>query len=187
MVVMGSRALPTPPPAHPRAVPADRGMAPYLRDIGAHPLLTREEERELGERMAAGDEAARTRLVVCNLRLVVDVVKRYRTRGLSFTDLVQEGNMGLMRAAEKYDYTRGYRFSTCAVWWIRDAITHAIKEQGTTIQGASVSLPSGRARGLPGARTRARSSRSTRPATTTTMATTTTGGDRGSGRPSRRG
>jgi len=162
-------------------------MAPYLRDIGAHPLLTREEERELGERMAAGDEAARTRLVVCNLRLVVDVVKRYRTRGLSFTDLVQEGNMGLMRAAEKYDYTRGYRFSTCAVWWIRDAITHAIKEQGTTIQGASVSLPSGRARGLPGARTRARSSRSTRPATTTTMATTTTGGDRGSGRPSRRG
>jgi len=109
-------------------------MAPYLRDIGAHPLLTREEERELGERMAAGDEAARTRLVVCNLRLVVDVAKRYRTRGLSFTDLVQEGNMGLMRAAEKYDYTRGYRFSTCAVWWIRDAITRAIKEQGTTIR-----------------------------------------------------
>jgi len=107
-----------------------------------------------GNAWPQGDEAARTRLMVCNLRLVVDVANRYRTRGLSFTDLVQEGNMGLMRAAEKYDYTRGYRFSTCAVWWIRDAITHAIKEQGTTIQGASVSLPSGRARGLPGARTR---------------------------------
>ncbi len=131
---MGSRALPTPPPARRRSMDEGEGLAPYLRDIGAYPRLTSEEELDLARLAAAGDNAARMRLVLCNLRLVVSVAKRYRAGGLTFTDLVQEGNIGLMHAAEKYDYRRGHRFSTYAVWWIREAMTTAIKEQGATIR-----------------------------------------------------
>jgi len=131
---MGPRALPTPLPARPRPQAEGDGLAPYLRDIGAYPRLTSEEELDLGRLAAAGDDAARTRLVLCNLRLVVSMAKRYRAGGLTFTDLVQEGNIGLMHAAEKYDYRRGHRFSTYAVWWIREAMTSAIKEQGATIR-----------------------------------------------------
>lgn len=109
-------------------------LAPYLSEIGAYPVLTAEEELALGRRAAAGDDAARTRLVLCTLRLVVEVARRYRCPALSVADLIQEGNVGLMRAAEKYDYTRGHRFSTYAVWWIRMAMTRAIKSQGTTIR-----------------------------------------------------
>jgi len=131
---VGPRALPNPPPARPRPQTEGEGLAPYLRDIGAYPRLTSEEELDLGRLAAAGDDAARTRLVLCNLRLVVNIAKRYRAGGLTFTDLVQEGNIGLMHAAEKYDYRRGHRFSTYAVWWIREAMTSAIKEQGATIR-----------------------------------------------------
>ena len=152
---MGPRALPTPLPARPRPQTEGDGLAPYLRDIGAYPRLTSEEELDLGRLAAAGDDAARTRLVLCNLRLVVSMAKRYRAGGLTFTDLVQEGNIGLMHAAEKYDYRRGHRFSTYAVWWIREAMTSAIKEQGAAIRVPAylyrrVDTPHGYSRGILG-------------------------------------
>ena len=112
----------------------DDGTMIYLNDISRLPRLTPEEEIELGCRIAQGDEAALRRMVECNLRLVVSVAKRYRNEGLSLLDLVQEGNIGLMRAAKKFDYTKGYRFSTYAIWWIRQAVTRAIANQGQTIR-----------------------------------------------------
>jgi RNA polymerase primary sigma factor len=112
----------------------DDGTMIYLNDISRLPRLTPQEEIELGSRIAQGDEAALRRMVECNLRLVVSVAKRYRNEGLSLLDLVQEGNIGLMRAARKFDYTKGYRFSTYAIWWIRQAVTRAIANQGQTIR-----------------------------------------------------
>ena len=112
----------------------DDGTMIYLNDISRLPRLTPEEEIELGCGIAHGDEAALRRMVECNLRLVVSVAKRYRNEGLSLLDLVQEGNIGLMRAAKKFDYTKGYRFSTYAIWWIRQAVTRAIANQGQTIR-----------------------------------------------------
>ncbi len=106
----------------------------YLREIGAIELLTAEEERELAKRVAEGDESARNALVEPNLRLVVSIAKRYVGRGLPFLDLIQEGNLGLMKAVEKFDYTKGYKFSTYATWWIRQAITRAIADQARTIR-----------------------------------------------------
>jgi RNA polymerase primary sigma factor len=106
----------------------------YLQDIGKIPLLSREEEVELAKRIEEGDEGARKRLIIANLRLVVSIAKRYMGRGLSFLDLIQEGNMGLMRAVEKFDWTKGYKFSTYATWWIRQAITRAISDQSRTIR-----------------------------------------------------
>ncbi|HEX7102518.1 MAG TPA: sigma-70 family RNA polymerase sigma factor [Nitrolancea sp.] len=106
----------------------------YLRDISQVPLLTAQDEVLLAQRIEQGDMDALQRFVRANLRLVVSIAKRYLGRGLSLLDLVQEGNLGLMRAVEKYDWTRGYRFSTYATWWIRQAITRAISDQGRTIR-----------------------------------------------------
>ena len=106
----------------------------YLKEIGRVPLLTSEREHELAERMAAGDIEAKKALVEANLRLVVSIAKRYVGRGMFFLDLIQEGNLGLMKAVDKFDYTKGYKFSTYATWWIRQAITRAIADQARTIR-----------------------------------------------------
>lgn len=101
----------------------------YLREIRTFPLLTFEQEQELAKRVAAGDAEARTRMVECNLRLVVAMSRRYINRGLQFADLIEEGNLGLMRAVEKFDYSRGIKFSTYASWWIKQAVERAIVNQ----------------------------------------------------------
>ena len=106
----------------------------YLKEIGHYPLLTMEDEVELAKKIAAGDEAAKKMLAQSNLRLVVSIAKRYIGRGLSFLDLIQEGNLGLIKAVEKFDYTKGYKFSTYATWWIRQAITRSIADQSRTIR-----------------------------------------------------
>lgn len=106
----------------------------YLKDIGKIELLSQEEEKELAEKMIQGDEAAREKLVVANLRLVVSIAKRYVNKGMFFLDLIQEGNLGLMKAVEKFDPNMGFKFSTYATWWIRQAITRAIADQARTIR-----------------------------------------------------
>ena len=106
----------------------------YLKEIGKVPLLTPDRERDLAERMAAGDDTAKDELVEANLRLVVSIAKRYVGKGMFFLDLIQEGNLGLMKAVDKFDYTKGYKFSTYATWWIRQAITRAIADQARTIR-----------------------------------------------------
>jgi RNA polymerase primary sigma factor len=113
---------------------AEDGTLLYLREISRTPRLAPQEELDLGERIAGGDEEALRIMVEANLRLVVSVAKRYRNEGLSLLDLVQEGNIGLIRAASKFDYRRGHRFSTYAIWWIRQAVTRAIANQGQTIR-----------------------------------------------------
>lgn len=106
----------------------------YLKDIGQVPLLTTEEELELAQKMSEGQEAAKKRLSEANLRLVVSIAKRYVGRGMLFLDLIQEGNLGLMKAVEKFDYQKGFKFSTYATWWIRQSITRAIADQARTIR-----------------------------------------------------
>ncbi|MCI8370827.1 MAG: RNA polymerase sigma factor RpoD [Lachnospiraceae bacterium] len=106
----------------------------YLKEIGKVPLLSAEEEVELAKRMTLGDDDARKRLAEANLRLVVSIAKRYVGRGMLFLDLIQEGNLGLIKAVEKFDYKKGYKFSTYATWWIRQAITRAIADQARTIR-----------------------------------------------------
>ncbi len=106
----------------------------FLKEIGKVPLLTAEEEVELAIRMSRGDEEAKRRMTEANLRLVVSIAKRYVGRGMLFLDLIQEGNLGLIKAVEKFDYTKGYKFSTYATWWIRQAITRAIADQARTIR-----------------------------------------------------
>ena len=106
----------------------------YLKEIGRVPLLTPEEEVDLAVRITNGDEAAKKRLSEANLRLVVSIAKRYLGRGMQFLDLIQEGNLGLIKAVEKFDYTKGFKFSTYATWWIRQAITRAIADQARTIR-----------------------------------------------------
>lgn len=106
----------------------------YLKDIGKVPLLSAEEEIELAKKMEAGDEMAKKKLAESNLRLVVSIAKRYVGRGMLFLDLIQEGNLGLLKAVEKFDYRKGYKFSTYATWWIRQAITRAIADQARTIR-----------------------------------------------------
>lgn len=106
----------------------------YLKEIGKISLLTPEEELVLAERMAQGDEKAKQHMVEANLRLVVSIAKRYVGRGLPFLDLIQEGNLGLIKAVEKFDYTKGYKFSTYATWWVRQAITRAIADHARTIR-----------------------------------------------------
>ena len=106
----------------------------YLKEIGKVPLLSAEEEIDLAKRMELGDEEAKKRLAEANLRLVVSIAKRYVGRGMLFLDLIQEGNLGLIKAVEKFDYRKGYKFSTYATWWIRQAITRAIADQARTIR-----------------------------------------------------
>ncbi len=106
----------------------------YLKDIGRVPLLSADEEIELAKRMQDGDESAKKRLCEANLRLVVSIAKRYVGRGMLFLDLIQEGNLGLIKAVEKFDYQKGFKFSTYATWWIRQAITRAIADQARTIR-----------------------------------------------------
>ena len=112
----------------------DDSVKMYLKDIGQVPLLQSDEERELAERMSQGDVAAKNRLSEANLRLVVSIAKRYVGRGMQFLDLIQEGNLGLMKAVEKFDYTKGFKFSTYATWWIKQSITRAIADQARTIR-----------------------------------------------------
>ena len=106
----------------------------YLKEIGRVPLLSPDEETELAKRMAEGDSYAKKRLSEANLRLVVSIAKKYVGRGMQFLDLIQEGNLGLLKAVEKFDYTKGFKFSTYATWWIRQAITRAIADQARTIR-----------------------------------------------------
>ena len=106
----------------------------YLKEIGNVPLLTGDEEVELAKRVEAGDEEAKRKLTEANLRLVVSIAKKYVGRGMPFLDLIQEGNMGLMKAVDKFDYKKGYKFSTYATWWIRQAITRGIADTGRTIR-----------------------------------------------------
>src|SRR2546429_1975926 len=106
----------------------------YVRSIGGGPLLTRSEERELARRKDAGDEAAKRQLIESNLRLVMSITRNYTKAGVPLLDLIQEGNMGLIRAVEKFDYKMGYKLSTYATWWIRQAVTRALADQGRTIR-----------------------------------------------------
>jgi RNA polymerase primary sigma factor len=115
-------------------VSVDDPVRMYLKEIGRVPLLTAEEEVDLAKRIEAGDEEARRKLAEANLRLVVSIAKRYVGRGMLFLDLIQEGNLGLLKAVEKFDYRKGYKFSTYATWWIRQAITRAIADQARTIR-----------------------------------------------------
>ena len=115
-------------------VSIDDPVRMYLREIGKIPLLTYEQELDLAKKVLAGDEAAKQKLAESNLRLVVSIAKKYVGRGMLFLDLIQEGNMGLIKAVEKFDYTKGYKFSTYATWWIRQAITRAIADQARTIR-----------------------------------------------------
>ncbi len=113
---------------------ADDSVRLYLREIGKIPLLTPEEEAELAERIVKGDKKAKDKMVESNMRLVVSIAKRYGGRGLDFLDLIQEGNTGLLRAVEKFDPAKGFKFSTYATWWVRQAITRAIADQARTIR-----------------------------------------------------
>ena len=118
----------------PEGVSVDDPVRMYLKEIGKVPLLSIEEEAELAQLMSEGDRNARKRLADANLRLVVSIAKRYVGRGMLFLDLIQEGNLGLIKAVEKFDYTKGYKFSTYATWWIRQAITRSIADQARTIR-----------------------------------------------------
>ncbi len=118
----------------PDGISVDDPVRMYLKEIGKVPLLSLEEETELAKKMVDGDEAARKKLAEANLRLVVSIAKRYVGRGMMFLDLIQEGNLGLIKAVEKFDYNKGYKFSTYATWWIRQAITRAIADQARTIR-----------------------------------------------------
>ena len=118
----------------PEGINVDDHVRMYLKEIGKVPLLSPAEELEYAKRMADGDEVAKKKLTEANLRLVVSIAKRYVGRGMLFLDLIQEGNLGLIKAVEKFDYTKGYKFSTYATWWIRQAITRAIADQARTIR-----------------------------------------------------
>lgn len=118
----------------PEGVNIEDPVRMYLKEIGKVPLLSPEEEIELAKRMELGDESAKKRLAEANLRLVVSIAKRYVGRGMQFLDLIQEGNLGLIKAVEKYDYSKGFKFSTYATWWIRQAITRSIADQARTIR-----------------------------------------------------
>jgi len=134
------RSEPSPPDLSPEelssleGLPLDDSVRMWLREVGRTSLLTLEEEVRLAKRIERGDQDAKAVLTQANLRLVVSIAKRYTLRGMSFPDLIQEGNIGLIRAVEKFDYRKGYKFSTYATWWIRQAITRAIADQGRTIR-----------------------------------------------------
>lgn len=130
----GEEETPGARPADTERTSADDSVKIYLQQIGRVKLLTSEEEIELAKRIAEGDEVAKQKLVQANLRLVVSIAKKYIGRGLSFLDLIQEGNLGLIRAAEKFDYKRGFKFSTYATWWIQQSITRGIADKSRTIR-----------------------------------------------------
>jgi RNA polymerase primary sigma factor len=132
--VVTGEAAPEEELAIPEGVALDDPVRMYLKEIGRVPLLTPEEEVQLAKRVEAGDDEAKRRLAEANLRLVVSIAKRYVGRGMLFLDLIQEGNLGLIKAVEKFDYRKGYKFSTYATWWIRQAITRAIADQARTIR-----------------------------------------------------
>src|SRR6266436_909402 len=115
-------------------VPSADPLKLYVRQIGNGALLTRDEERELARRKDEGDEAAKRRLIECNLRLVMSITRNYTKANVPLLDLIQEGNLGLIRAVEKFDYRMGYKLSTYATWWIRQAVTRALADQGRTIR-----------------------------------------------------
>ena len=115
-------------------IPMDDSMKLYLHEIGSIPILTAEQEVEIAKKIESGDVQARDQLISANLRLVVSIAKRYLGRGLSVEDLIQNGNIGLMKAVEKFDYTKGYKFSTYATWWIRQAITRSVADQGRLVR-----------------------------------------------------
>jgi RNA polymerase primary sigma factor len=121
-------------PAEPEQAPAEDPLKLYVRQIGSGALLTREEERELARRKDEGDEEAKRRLIESNLRLVMAITRNYTRANVPLLDLIQEGNLGLIRAVEKFDYRLGYKLSTYATWWIRQAITRALADQGRTIR-----------------------------------------------------
>ena len=121
-------------PAEPTQADPDDALGAYLREIGRGTLLTKEQEIELAKLIEAGNEAARQRMTEANLRLVVSIAKKYQGRGMPLLDLIQEGNVGLMRAVAKFDYRRGFKFSTYATWWIRQAVLRAIGDQARTIR-----------------------------------------------------
>ena len=139
-----------PVPSGEQSVTNDDPVKVYLKEIGRVPLLTSEEEVDLAIRISNGDVAAKQRLSEANLRLVVSIAKRYLGRGMQFLDLIQEGNLGLIKAVEKFDYTKGFKFSTYATWWIRQAITRAIADQARTIRIPVHTSPSERSRALSG-------------------------------------
>ena len=118
----------------PEGINIDDPVRMYLKEIGTVPLLTADEELNLAQRKADGDDYAKERLIEANLRLVVSIAKRYTGRGMSFLDLVQEGNLGLIKGVEKFDYTKGYKLSTYATWWIRQSVTRALADQARTIR-----------------------------------------------------
>ena len=118
----------------PKGIAVDDPVRMYLKEIGKVPLLSAEDEIELAQRMEKGDEEAKKKLCEANLRLVVSIAKRYVGRGMLFLDLIQEGNLGLIKAVDKFDYRKGYKFSTYATWWIRQAITRSIADQARTIR-----------------------------------------------------
>lgn len=118
----------------PEGIGVDDPVRMYLKEIGKVPLLSPDEEIELAKKIELGDEEAKKKLAESNLRLVVSIAKRYAGRGMQLLDLIQEGNLGLIKAVEKFDYRKGYKFSTCATWWIRQAITRAIADQARTIR-----------------------------------------------------
>jgi RNA polymerase primary sigma factor len=124
---------PTPPPAQPLESTTD-ALQLFLREAGRHPLLTAAEEVSLAKRIERGDAAAKQRMIQSNLRLVVSIAKNYRNQGLPFLDLIQEGTLGLIRAVEKFDWRRGYKFSTYATWWIRQAVARALADKARTIR-----------------------------------------------------
>src|SRR5919108_2612943 len=121
-------------PVAPPEQGAEDAVRLYLRTIGRVPLLTREDEVRLAKRIEANDMSAKNSLIEANLRLVVSIAKRYTGRGLTLLELIQEGNLGLIRAVEKFDWRRGFKFSTYATWWIRQAITRALADQSRTIR-----------------------------------------------------
>ena len=118
----------------PEGVNIEDPVRMYLKEIGKVPLLTPEEEIDLAKRMEMGDESAKKRLAEANLRLVVSIAKRYVGRGMQFLDLIQEGNLGLIKAVEKYDYSKGFKFSTYATWWVKQSVTRALADQSRTIR-----------------------------------------------------
>src|SRR4249920_101841 len=132
-IVEESQAPPPPPPPVAQETTTD-ALQLFLRDAGRHPLLTAAQEVELAKRIERGDDAAKQRMIQSNLRLVVSIAKNYRNQGLPFLDLIQEGTLGLIRAVEKFDWRRGYKFSTYATWWIRQAVARALADKARTIR-----------------------------------------------------